>query len=237
MTNRYLSEVRDQLTSRATRTTLQELQRRGLEQVRVIRSSQVLQLIEESVDRALRDRGIQAGDAERSEVLEASTQNFREALQQQTSDSESQRLRERIVEIEGALDQSRRRSAQMQAELLVMHKRVGTMNSEQVIEELRALREDVGRSVEAQPKVASIDTSGLEKTLQSLSDSLGREIEKISRKVGIQSVEEIPADLSALFRQDLPALENNLDIVEATERKAGDVSDAVKRMRSLRRSS
>jgi hypothetical protein len=50
MATEYLSEVRSELNSRSTRTTLDELKRKGLEQVRVIRSSQILQMIESAVE-------------------------------------------------------------------------------------------------------------------------------------------------------------------------------------------
>src|SRR5262245_61691926 len=80
MGTEYLNGVRDELQTRSTRTTVDELKRKGFEQVRVIRSSEILQLIGRAVDRAFAQRGEVAQSGDRSQMLEDSTQIFRDML-------------------------------------------------------------------------------------------------------------------------------------------------------------
>src|SRR5262249_28818870 len=90
MATEYLSEVRSELNSRSTRTTLDELKKQGLEQVRVIRSSQILQMIERSVEVALAKRGANLSTKERDGVVEDSSKVLKEMMRAEMTAARTQ---------------------------------------------------------------------------------------------------------------------------------------------------
>jgi hypothetical protein len=247
MATEYLSDVRNELQSRSTRTTLDELKKKGLEQVRVIRSSQILELIEQAVDRALARRGESADPAARQELLQNSAQIFRDLLRsemQQGRAADDQRidamksqmeryaaemraLVDQVAQKDALVAEAKARQAELEAELRVLRQRSQAGSPEDLLEELRALRKEIGK----QPAPAA--AVGLEQKLQNLGQELTSQIERIGRKVGIGAAEESPADISGLFTS-IPELESNLDAVEAKERKGSDVADALARMKSLK---
>ncbi len=252
------SDVRSELQSRSTRTTIDELKKKGLDQVRVIRSSQILELIEKAVDRALARRGVPENPAERQELLTDSTAIFRDMLrtemQQQQGTAqrnfeelkarleqdavEMQALEQRLSQRDTQLSEALARQAELDAELRVLRQRSQAGSPQDLLEELRSLRKEIARPPApvaiAAPPVAPAANGALEKSIQSLGAELASQIERIGRKVGVSSAaEESQAELSGLF-QSIPELEGNLDAVEAKERKASDVSDALARMKSLR---
>jgi len=257
MATEFSMDVRNELQTRSTRTTLDELKRKGLEQVRVIRSSQILDLIEQAVDRALARRDATAAPVEREGLLKDSAAIFRDMLrtemQQQQGQAQKsldelkgrldqgsvdkQQYEERIAERDRQLAESLARQAELDAELRVLRSRSQAAGSSQdLLDELRSLRKDIARP--AAPVAAAAEASGgvIEQRLQSLGAELASQIEKIGRKVGVAPADEVPADIGALFSsvQAIPDLEGNLDAVSAQERKASDVSDALARMKSLR---
>ena len=238
MATEYLSDVRNELQSRSTRTTLDELKKKGLEQVRVIRSSQILELIEQAVDRALARRGEVADPATRQELMQDSANIFRDLLrtemkQQRGSDdkhaAELNRLQEQLAAKEAVVAESRAKQAELDAELRVLRQRAQAGSPEDLLDELRALRKEIGK-----PQApAAAPTGAIEQKLQTLGAELTSQIERIGRKVGIAATDDTQADISGLFTS-IPDLESNLDAVEAKERKGSDVSDALARMKSLR---
>jgi hypothetical protein len=240
MATEYLNDVRNELQSRSTRTTLDELKRKGLEQVRVIRSSQVLDLIEKAVERAFAKRGESADGPARAQLMQDSQQIFKEMLRsemEQQRGTEVRAMQERLAEREAALAESRARQAELDAELRVLRQRASASSPEDLLDELRALRRDIGSSqataaAPVQPAEPAVD-GAIAKKLESLGAELSSQIERIGRKVGVGSTEETPVEIAGLFTS-IPDLESNLDAVEAKERKGSDVSDALARMKSLR---
>jgi hypothetical protein len=241
MATEYLNDVQNELQSRSTRTTLDELKKKGLEQVRVVRSSQILELIEKAVLRALAQRGEAADPAARQELMQNSANIFRDMLRtemQQQRGAEDKRLEEMRAEMkrmneilaqkDAAVSESRAKQAEMDAELRVLRQRSQGGSPEDLLDELRALRRDIGKG--PAPAQAS---GGIEQKLQSLGAELSSQIERIGRKVGIAATEDTQADITGLFTS-IPELESNLDSVEAKERKGSDVTDALARMKSLR---
>src|SRR5215510_13427189 len=89
MATEYLSEVRSELNSRSTRTTLDELKKKGLEQVRVIRSSQILQMIERSVEVALAKRGASLSPKEKDGVVADSSKVLNEMMRAEMTKASS----------------------------------------------------------------------------------------------------------------------------------------------------
>jgi putative sterol carrier protein len=280
MTNQFLDSVKDQLATRSTRTTLAALQERGMQKVRVIRSSQILQLIEEAVDRALHEQGLLAGEEQRNQVLQASQEIFQGMMQgqmaptqamapgqdmapgqemvpgqmmmpgeaqQQAGDAElleEYRARQELLEAENQqlrgevsnrdllVQEEQARSAELNAELQVLHTRQQSANPDSLLEELRLLRGEIGRG---QGDDQGAQAAGvLEEQIANLGQQLGQEIDRISRKVGVAAKETAPADLSALFNRDDPELESNLENVQTEEHKGSDVADALAVMRSLK---
>lgn len=259
MATEFLGDVRNELQSRATRTTLDELKKKGLDQVRVIRSSQILDLIEQAVDRALARRGGTAAPEERAGLLQDSAAIFRDMLRtemekQQGAAQKSMddlkrrveqgatdlgRLQESLVEREAQLAESQARQAELDAELRVLRQRAQAGTSQDLLDELKALRREIARPAPAAPAPAPLPVPALpsagaiERRLESLGAELASKIERIGRKVGVAPAEETAVDLNGLF-QSIPELEGNLDAVEAKERKGSDVTDALARMKSLR---
>ncbi|MBL8842354.1 MAG: hypothetical protein JNL90_12590 [Planctomycetes bacterium] len=258
MATEFLSDVRNELQSRSTRTTIDELKKKGLDQVRVIRSSQILELIEQAVDRALARRGAPERPGERQELLQDSTTIFRDMLRsemqqqqgaaQKNFDELKQRLEQDAVEMrsleerlsqrDGQLSEALARQAELDAELRVLRQRSQAGSPQDLLEELRSLRKEIARPpapvVVAAPAPAAAPTGALEQRIQSLGAELASQIDRIGRKVGVTNVaDDAPVELSGLF-QSIPELEGNLDAVEAKERKGSDVSDALARMKSMR---
>ncbi|MBM4013587.1 MAG: hypothetical protein FJ293_01295 [Planctomycetes bacterium] len=256
MATEFLGDVRSELTSRATRTTLDELRKKGLEQVRVIRSSQVLDLIAQAVDRALALRGSPAAPEERADLLKDSAAIFREMLRSEMEKqqgvaqksmeeirsrleveaAELKQLEQRLTERDDQLVDAQARRAELEAELRVLRQRAEAGSPQDLLDELKALRRDIARPEPAAPPVgAAVEplSGAIEKRIESLGAELASKIERIGRHVGAAAPDETPVEISGLF-QSIPELEGNLDAVEAKERKGSDVSDALARMKSLR---
>ncbi len=248
MGKEFLSGVRDQLASRSTQTSLTELQGRGMKKVRVIRSSQILQLIQDAVDQAIDERGLVATEEERAELLESSKAIFQD-LSKAQAQSQEDRARldqsEQIIaslkgEVESrdlAVQQAESRAAELNAELQVLQKRAEAAAPDALLEELKALRSDIG-GVKAARAVEAAEADGkasemINDKLADLGKELGKELERIGRKVGIAPVDDGPADLSPIFN-DNTELESNFENVEAKESKGTDVEEALARMKSLR---
>ncbi len=258
MATEFMGDVRSELTSRATRTTLDELRKKGLEQVRVIRSSQILDLIAQAVDHALALRGAPAAPEERAGLLKDSAAIFREMLRsemekqqgvaQKSMDElksrleleavELKKLEQRLAERDDQLVDAQARRAELEAELRVLRQRAEAGSPQDLLDELKALRRDIARPEPAPAPVAVAApveplSGAIEKRLESLGAELASKLERIGRHVGAAAPDETPVEISGLF-QSIPELEGNLDAVEAKEWKGSDVSDALARMKSLR---
>ena len=240
MATEYLSEVRDELNSRSTRTTLDELKSKGLEQVRVIRSSQILQLIERAVDSALKRRGQKLGAQEREGVVADSSKMFKEMMEAQ---KQLAAMQQEVADRDAALNEAQAKQAELDAELRVMKSRQSGGAPQDLLEELRSLRQEI-QARPAMPAAAAAATGAggevsgaIAAKLASLGAELSSQIDRIGRKVGVASSEdEAPtAELANMFASSIPEVESNIDSVEAEERKGSDVSDALARMKSLRK--
>jgi len=241
MATEYLSEVRSELNSRSTRTTLDELKRKGLEQVRVIRSSQILQLIERSVELALTRRGERLGAGERAGVVEESTKILNDMMRAE-ADARAQiaKLQTELAAKDAQISEAHAKRAELDAELRVIKTRQPGSSPQDLLDELKALRTEIQARPAPAPAPAAAGGEGggaLAEKLASLGAELSSQIDKIGRKVGVASVEdEAPtAELANLFASSIPELESNMANVEAKERKGSDVSDALARMKSLRK--
>ena len=152
MSSEFLDQVKDQLASRSTRTTLEALQQRGLQKVRVIRSSEILQLIEEAVDRALNERGLVADPDQRDEVLAASQEIFQGMVKEEMAGGEAdptlleeyrQRQEEMAAQLESLSEElaardrktqeAEARAAELNAELQVLHQRQEAANPDALL--------------------------------------------------------------------------------------------------------
>ncbi len=247
MSNEFHTDVRDELASRSTKTSVNELRDRGMKTVRVIRSSQILSLIESAVDRALVEHGLIPTDGDRAAVV-ASSQGFLRQMangeqpmggidpEQQRrlleAEAEAEALKHQLAEREAELSQAEARSAELDAELRVLHQRAEAAAPDTLLEELKALRSDI-QGVATQPAGGPAGEGELNDKIADLGKELGKELARIGRKVGIAPAEEAPADMSALFNE-VPELESNLDTVAPKETKGTDVEEALKRMKSLK---
>jgi len=261
MATEYLSEVRSELNSRSTKTTLDELKRKGLEQVRVIRSSQILQLIEQTVDGALARRGERLPARERDGVVEDSSKILKEMMRAEmaTAHSVDQKkldemrhamneaqtqlleMQQEVATRDAQLNEAQAKQAELDAELRVIKTRQSGSSPQDLLDELRALRQEIHtKPTAAATPVAAGEGAGagaIADKLASLGAELSSQIDRIGRKVGVSSAEdEAPtAELANLFATSIPELESNMDSVESEERKGSDVSDALARMKSLRK--
>jgi Tfp pilus assembly protein FimV len=260
MATEYLSEVRSELNSRSTRTTLDELKRKGLEQVRVIRSSQILQLIEQAVDGALARRGERLPAHERDGVVEDSSKILKEMMRAEMatahsvdqkkidemrramSEAQTQlaQMQQEVATRDAQLNEAQAKQAELDAELRVIKTRQSGSSPQDLLDELRALRQEIHTKPAAAAPAAAAGGEGavgIADKLASLGAELSSQIDRIGRKVGVSSAEdEAPtAELANLFASSIPELESNMDSVESEERKGSDVSDALARMKSLRK--
>src|SRR6185295_9392975 len=163
MATEYLSEVRSELNSRSTRTTLDELKRKGMEQVRVIRSSQILQLIESAVEVALTRRGEQLGAQERNGVVEDSQKILKDMMRAEMSAAQSvsqkkieemraamseasaqlQAMQAEAAAKDAQLSEAAAKQAELDAELRVIKGRQHGSSPTDLLDELRALRQEI----------------------------------------------------------------------------------------------
>jgi myosin heavy subunit len=262
MATEYLSEVRSELNSRSTRTTLDELKRKGLEQVRVIRSSQILQMIESAVEVALARRGQKLSTNERDGVVEDSSKVLKEMMRAEmatarTADAakmdemrkamtaaqtQTKALEQQVAAKEAQLTESAAKTAELDAELRVIKGRQNVSSPTDLLDELRALRQEIHAKPSAPAPVAAAadpaTQSAIAEKLASLGAELSSQIDRIGRKVGVapSSADDAPtAELANLFASSIPEVESNMDSVEAKESKGGDVGDALARMKSMKK--
>jgi len=225
MATQLSAVVKNELATRAQETSVRELQDRGVDRIRVIRSSQILELIGAAVDRAIRERGLDSTDETRSGLMSQSEEIFRGLMREELgalrqdgeeharellrrserAEGELHDLRQMLVDRDQEVQQWRAKAAELDAEVRVLHQRQESGSSEGLLEELRALRSEIASH-----------------------KSLG------SRGASDDGVEPEPsADLSALFTAQ-EDLDSNLGAVEAKVRKGADVAEALKKMKSLR---
>ncbi len=255
MATEYLSEVRSELNSRSTRTTLDELKKKGLEQVRVIRSSQILQMIERSVEVALAKRGANLSSKERDGVVADSSKVLNEMMRAEMTAARSQdaakldemrqsmaALQQQVAAKEAQLAEAAAKQAELDAELRVIKTRQPGSSPTDLLDELRALRSEIHAKPAAPVTVAAAPADpavagAIAEKLASLGAELSSQIDKIGRKVGVAAAnDEAPtAELASLFASSIPEVESNMDSVEAKESKGGDVTDALARMKSMRK--
>jgi len=261
MATEYLSEVRSELNSRSQRTTLDELKKKGLEQVRVIRSSQILQLIERAVEVALARRGQSLPADERSGVVEDSSKILKEMMRAEMeaaraldhekleemrnaigeAQAQMTQMQQEVAAKDALLNEAQAKQAELDAELRVIKTRAPGSSPQDLLDELKALRQEIHQrpaAAAAPAPTASAEAAGaLAEKLATLGAELSSQIERIGRKVGVAAPEDdaSTAELANLFAASIPELENNMDSVEAEERKGSDVSDALARMKSLRK--
>ena len=263
MATEYLSEVRSELNSRSTRTTLDELKRKGLEQVRVIRSSQILQMIESAVEVALARRGQKLSTNERDGVVEDSSKVLKEMMRAEmatartqdaakmdemrkamtAAQTQMQALQQQVAAKEAQLTESAAKTAELDAELRVIKGRQNGSSPTDLLDELRALRQEIHAKPSAPaPAAAGVGdpavSGAIAEKLASLGAELSSQIDRSGRKVGVaaSTTDDAPtAELANLFASSIPEVESNMDSVEAKESKGGDVGDALARMKSMRK--
>jgi|SRR6185369_16411266 uncharacterized protein YhaN len=257
MATEYLSEVRSELNSRSTRTTLDELKKKGLEQVRVIRSSQILQMIERSVEVALAKRGANLSPKERDGVVADSSKVLNEMMRAEMTTARAQdakkidemraamsALQQQVTAKEALIAEAAAKTAELDAELRVIKSRAPGSSPTDLLDELRALRQEIHAKPSAPAPAAVVAgdpaTQGaIAEKLASLGAELSSQIDRIGRKVGVAASsggDDVPtAELASLFASSIPEVESNMDSVEAKESKGGDVGDALARMKSMKK--
>jgi uncharacterized protein YhaN len=256
MATEYLSEVRSELNSRSTRTTLDELKKKGLEQVRVIRSSQILQMIERSVEVALAKRGANLSPKERDGVVADSSKVLNEMMRAEMTTARAQdakkidemraamsALQQQVTAKEALIAEAAAKTAELDAELRVIKSRAPGSSPTDLLDELRALRQEIHAKPSAPAPAAAVAgdpaTQGaIAEKLASLGAELSSQIDRIGRKVGVAAStnDDVPtAELASLFASSIPEVESNMDSVEAKESKGGDVGDALARMKSMKK--
>jgi len=256
MATEYLSEVRSELNSRSTRTTLDELKKKGLEQVRVIRSSQILQMIERSVEVALAKRGANLSPKERDGVVADSSKVLNEMMRAEMTAARSQdakkidemrqamtALTQQVAAKEALIAEAAAKTAELDAELRVIKSRAPGSSPTDLLDELRALRQEIHAKPSAPAPAAAgagdpATQGAIAEKLASLGAELSSQIDRIGRKVGVAAStnDDVPtAELASLFASSIPEVESNMDSVEAKESKGGDVGDALARMKSLKK--
>jgi uncharacterized protein YhaN len=257
MATEYLSEVRSELNSRSTRTTLDELKKKGLEQVRVIRSSQILQMIERSVEVALAKRGANLSPKEKDGVVADSSKVLNEMMRAEMTTARAQdakkidemraamsALQQQVTAKEALIAEAAAKTAELDAELRVIKSRAPGSSPTDLLDELRALRQEIHAKPSAPAPAAAAAgdpaTQGaIAEKLASLGAELSSQIDRIGRKVGVAASsggDDVPtAELASLFASSIPEVESNMDSVEAKESKGGDVGDALARMKSMKK--
>lgn len=263
MATEYLSEVRSELNSRSTRTTLDELKKKGLEQVRVIRSSQILQMIERSVEVALAKRGANLSPKEKDGVVADSSKVLNEMMRAEmttaraqdakkidemraamsAAQSQVQALTQQVAAKEALIAEAAAKTAELDAELRVIKSRAPGSSPTDLLDELRALRSEIHAKPSAPAPAAVVAgdpavQGAIAEKLASLGAELSSQIDRIGRKVGVAAStnDDVPtAELASLFASSIPEVETNMDNVEAKESKGGDVGDALARMKSMKK--
>jgi hypothetical protein len=178
MATEYLSEVRNELNSRSQRTTLDELKRKGLEQVRVIRSSQIVQMIERAVDGALARRGQKLGAHERDSVVQDSSKLVKEMMDAQ---AQLAAMQQEVAARDAALNEAQAKQAELDAELRVMKSRQAGGAPQDLLDELRSLRQEI-QARPAAPAAAAAASSPRRSTASAARSAYSRRRTRLRRR-------------------------------------------------------
>jgi chromosome segregation ATPase len=101
-----------------------------------------------------------------------------------------------------------------------------------ILAELRQLKDTVERAPAPAAAAPALDAS---KMMESLGEAMDKKLDKLGRKLGMNSGPEIAAGISfdGLFTSSAN-IESNLEKVEVKEREGGSIQDAVARMKAMR---
>ncbi len=110
MSESHIIDVKKVIEDSSQVKTIQELEQEGRRAVKVVRASRISELISQAVDNVIRDRSLEVVEAERNQMIHATSEEFRKLLQ----DADSERRKN---------EEQRARAAESERELLeIKHK-------------------------------------------------------------------------------------------------------------------
>jgi hypothetical protein len=243
-------DVRRVLESSTTKTTVQELARKGIEKVRVLDEPTLMNLIREAVNQTVSNSRASMSDEERERI----TQNSRQELENLIREHHEMKLKAEVTErdrqslireVENLTDQLRLTRRMMHEEAARRYEE-GVQSQMPLLAELRRrlqehesqrknhpmlgdLQDRLDRLVEQDGRMAT-QVNGI---LTRLMEQLTRRIDSIRVKVGATPVEFKPGQAThdQLFNEEL---ESNLSEV-GVKSQTGTLNTPLDKLRSMRR--
>ena len=219
-------QVKEALAARARETTLEELRSQGRRKVRIVRADQIATMIQEAVERTVRESGLLSQE-DVDALVAKSREEFKDAYAgRQAEQQELEQLRNENVELRAALGFAAPAEGEEGA--------TGTGASPglvmQMMQEIANLRAQQGGGG------AAAGGSDVQGTLDQIAANLNERLDKLGRKMGISSaVEASEVRFDSLFDDEIEAnMESNIDSVKIKTKKGGGIAANLERLKKLK---
>lgn len=228
-------QVKEALSARSESTSLEELQSRGRKKVRVIRAEHIASMIQEAVERAVRDSGlVSPADADR--LVEKSRQEFKQLSVDRA------REHNELVELRNQLEAAQARVTEL--EQMVADQGAPTAAGDgpnmemmmRLMNEVANIKSNMSQGATGQHAGDGAAESGMMAALDKLTTSMNDRLEKFGKKLGVSgAVEGTEADLAGLFKHvDDVKLESNMDDVKVKSKQSGGIAANLERLKKLK---
>ena len=226
-------QVKEALSARSESTSLEELKSRGRKRVRVIRAEHIASMIQEAVERTVRDSGLVSPE-DADVLVEKSRQEFKQL------NTERAREHAELVELRNQLEAAQARVTEL--EELVANQSAPVAGGDganmemmmRLMTEVANIKANMGGT--GQPAADSGNEQGLMAALDKLTSSMNDRLEKFGKKLGVSSaVEGSEANLEGLFKHiDEVQLESNMDDVKVKSKQSGGIAGNLERLKKLK---
>lgn len=230
-------QVSDALAAKSTTTTLDELRKKGKQQVKVIRATDIAAMITETVYRVLQDTDM-LSDEDREHFVERSKVEFakvvrvrrQEAAEHEAREQQLHQVTEELARVSQELTDARSGGAPAPG---------GEAPSSDLLMRMMSEMADMKAQLATQPAggaPATGDAAGMAAALEKISSSLDSRLDKMGRKMGISSaVEGSEVKYDSLFNDDSEAnLESNMGDVQVNRKTGGGIAGNLERLKKLK---
>lgn len=229
-----LVQVKEALSAHSESTSLDELKSRGRKQVRVIRAEHIASMIQEAVERTVRDSGLVSPEdahrlitKSREEFKQLSVERAREHSELVELRNQLEAAQARVLELEQLVaDQSAPAASGDGANMEMMMR---------LMNEVANIKSNMNQGG-GQPAADGAGEQGLMAALDKLTSSMNDRLEKFGRKLGVSSAVDVgEANLESLFKHvDEVKLESNMDDVQVKSKQSSGIAANLERLKKLK---
>lgn len=237
-------QVSDALSAKSTTTTLDELRKKGKQQVKVIRATDIAAMITETVYRVMQDAD-NLSDEDRDAFVERSKAEFAkvvrvrraEAAEHEARQDQLQTVTEELTRVNQELAEVRSGGAGQAP--------AGEAPSSDLLMRMMSEMADMKAQLANRPAAGDGGGGGgaggggggdMAAALEKISASLDSRLDKMGRKMGISNaVEGSEVKYDSLFNDDAEAnLESNMGDVQVKRKTGGGIAGNLERLKKLK---